>query len=162
MAMDRSAFQTKLNLEILTMVPLSMVSTWSASQRIEMWGRWKAGQSLHAIGRAFGRDHVSIQFMLAQHGGIVPGARRRSLRTLTLAEREEISRGIAGGASLRQIAKGLQRVVSTGTEPRPQGFSLDVLVPRALQLPGPCRAQTSPNNHELEQYKSLLENDGSK
>jgi hypothetical protein len=38
----------------------------SANQRIDMWGRWKAGQSLHEIGRAFGKDHVSIQFMLAQ------------------------------------------------------------------------------------------------
>src|SRR5450759_894387 len=85
----------------------------SASQRIDLWGRWKAGQSLHEIGRAFGKDHVSIQFMLSQHGGIVPAARRRSLRTLTLAEREDISRGIASGSSIREIAKSLQRAVST-------------------------------------------------
>jgi IS30 family transposase len=78
-----------------------------------MWCRWKAGQSLHDIGRAFGKDHVSIQFMLAQHGGIAPAARRRSLLTLTLAEREDISRGIASGSSIREIAKGLQRAVST-------------------------------------------------
>jgi transposase, IS30 family len=82
-------------------------------QRTDMWGRWKAGQSLHEIGRAFGKDHVSIQFMLSQHGGIAPAARRRSLRTLTLAEREDISRGIASGSSIRDIAKGLQRTVST-------------------------------------------------
>jgi hypothetical protein len=56
-----------------------------------MWSRWQAGQSLHEIGRAFAKSHVSIQFMLAQHGGIVPAARRRSLRTL--AEREDISAG---------------------------------------------------------------------
>ena len=85
----------------------------SANQRIDMWGRWKAGQSLHKIGRAFGKDHVSIQFMLSQHGGIVPATRRRSLLTLTLAEREDISRGIASGSSIREIAKGLQRAVST-------------------------------------------------
>src|SRR5450759_3777897 len=84
----------------------------SASQRIDLWGRWKAGQSLHEIGRAFGKDHVSIQFMLSQHGGIVPAARRRSLLTLTLAEREDISRGIASGSSIREIAKSLQRAVS--------------------------------------------------
>jgi hypothetical protein len=58
----------------------------SAIQRIDMWKRWKAGQSLHEIGRAFGKDHGSIQFMLVQHGGIVPAVRRRSLLTLTLAE----------------------------------------------------------------------------
>jgi len=51
----------------------------SAIQRTDMWIRWKAGQSLHEIGRAFGKSHVSIQFMLAQHGGIVLAARRRSL-----------------------------------------------------------------------------------
>src|SRR6202166_844630 len=85
----------------------------SANQRIDMWGRWKAGQSLHEIGRAFGKSHVVIQFLLARHGGIAPAARRRSLRTLTLAEREDISRGIAGGSSLRQIAKGLRRAAST-------------------------------------------------
>jgi hypothetical protein len=60
----------------------------SEQQRNEMWSRWKVGQSLHEIGRVFGKDHVSIQFMLAQHGGIAPAVRRRSPRTLTLAERE--------------------------------------------------------------------------
>jgi len=78
-----------------------------------MWGRWKAGQSLHAIGRVFGKDYVSIQFMLSQHGGIIPAARSRSPLTLTLAEREDISRGIASGSSIREIAKGLQRAAST-------------------------------------------------
>jgi IS30 family transposase len=77
-----------------------------------MWRRWKAGQSLHEIGRVFGKDHVSIQFMLAPHGGIAPAARHRSQRTLTVAEREEISRGIASGGSIREIAKGLNRAAS--------------------------------------------------
>src|SRR5258706_4173324 len=85
----------------------------SEQQRNDMWRRWKAGQSLHEIGRVFGKDHVSIQFMLAQHGGIAPASRRRSLLTLTLAERENISRGIACGSSIREIAKGLQLAVST-------------------------------------------------
>jgi transposase, IS30 family len=78
-----------------------------------MWRRWKAGESLHEIGRAFGKDHGSIQFLLSQRGGIVPAVRRRSLLTLTLAEREDISRGIASGLSIREIAMGLQRAVST-------------------------------------------------
>ena len=85
----------------------------SATQRTDMWSRWKEGQSLHEIGRVFGKDHVSIQFMLSQRGGIVPAARRRSLLTLTLVEREDISRGIASGSSIRNIARGLQRAVST-------------------------------------------------
>ncbi len=85
----------------------------SEHQRNEMWRCWKAGQSLHEIGRAFSKDHVSIQFMLAQHGGIAPAVRRRSPLKLTLAEREEISRGIASGGSIREIAKDLKRAVST-------------------------------------------------
>src|SRR5450755_2255921 len=85
----------------------------STEQRIEMWRRWRAGESLHEIGRAFGKDHWSIQFLLSKRGGIAPPVRRRSLRTLTLAEREDISRGIACGSSIREIAKGLQRPVST-------------------------------------------------
>ena len=85
----------------------------STEQRIDMWRRWKAGESLHEIGRAFGKGHGSIRFLLTQRGGIVPAARRRSLRTLTLAEREDISRGIASGLSIREIANGLQRAVST-------------------------------------------------
>src|SRR5258707_7782251 len=85
----------------------------STEQRIDLWRRWKAGESLHDIGRAFGKGHGSIRFLLTQRGGVVPAARRRSLRTLTLAEREDISRGIASGLSIREIANGLQRAVST-------------------------------------------------
>src|SRR5258707_5584184 len=87
----------------------------SAEQRIDMWRRWKAGESLHEIGRTFGKGHGSIRFLLTRRGGIVPAARRRSPRTLTLAEREDISRGIASGSSIREIAKGVQRAASTGS-----------------------------------------------
>ena len=75
------------------------------SQRIEMWGRWKAGQSLHEIGRAVGKSHVVIQLLLARHGGIAPPTRRHARLTLTLAEREDISRGIASGSSIRGSPK---------------------------------------------------------
>src|SRR6202167_2364963 len=86
---------------------------FSAEQRTEIWRRWKAGESLREIGRAFGKDHGSIQFLLSQRGRIVPAVRHRSLRTLTLAEREGISRGIASGWSIREIARGLERAAST-------------------------------------------------
>jgi IS30 family transposase len=78
-----------------------------------VWRRWKAGESLHTIGRAVDRPHTSIHCLLAHHGGIVPAGRRRSLRVLTAVEREDISRGLASGSSLRDIAKGLERAVST-------------------------------------------------
>src|SRR5215510_10547309 len=84
-----------------------------SSRRADVWSRWKAGQSLHAIGRALGKDHVVIRFLLARHGGIAAPARRRSRRVLTLAEREDISRGIASGCSVRVIAQGLSRALST-------------------------------------------------
>ena len=86
-----------------------------AAQRADMWNRWKAGQSLHEIGRALGKSHVVIRFLLARHGGIALPVRRRSPWVLTLAEREDISRGIACGSSMRAIARRLSRACSTVT-----------------------------------------------
>jgi IS30 family transposase len=85
----------------------------SALQKSDLWRRWKAGQSLHEIGRAFGKSHSSIRCVVSLHGGFVPAVRRRSLLALTLPEREDISRGIACGSSLRKIAQLLDRAVST-------------------------------------------------
>ena len=85
----------------------------SSAQRADMWNRWKAGQSLNAIGRVLGKDKQVIYFLLARHGGIAPPVRRRSRRALTLAEREDISRGVASGSSLRVIAQHLSRAAST-------------------------------------------------
>ena len=86
----------------------------SAEQKIEVWRRWKSGQTLHEIGRAFGKDHNSIRCIVSLHGGIVPAIRRRALLALTLREREEISRGLASDSSIREIARCLQRPVSIG------------------------------------------------
>jgi hypothetical protein len=61
----------------------------SAVQKGDVWCRWKAGQSLHMIGRAFGKPHTSIHCLLSHHGGIVPPIRQRSLLVLTAAERED-------------------------------------------------------------------------
>src|SRR5258706_1025150 len=85
----------------------------SAEQNLDVWRRWKAGQTLHEIGRAFGKEHSSIRCLVSRHGGIAPAVRRRALLALTLREREEISRGLASGASNREIAKCLERAVST-------------------------------------------------
>ncbi len=85
----------------------------STVQKSELWCRWKAGQSLHEIGRALGKEHSSIRCLVARHGGIVPAIRRRSRRVLTVVEREDISRGLASGASLRKIARLLDRAAST-------------------------------------------------
>src|SRR5229473_1591887 len=85
----------------------------SAIEKSDIWCRWKAGQSLHEIGRAFDKPHSSIRCLLLPHGGIPPAARRRSRLALTLTEREEISRGIAYGSSIREIARHLDRAAST-------------------------------------------------
>jgi IS30 family transposase len=85
----------------------------SAVQKSDMWRRWKAGQSLHEIGHAFGKEHSSIRCLVSRHGGFVPAIWRRSLLALTLREREEISRRLASGSSIREIAKCLDRVAST-------------------------------------------------
>ena len=86
---------------------------FSAAQKSDVWRRWKAGQTLHEIGRAFGKEHSSIRCLVSRYGGIAPEVRRRALLALTLREREEISRGLASGSSIRAIAKGLERTVST-------------------------------------------------
>jgi IS30 family transposase len=68
---------------------------------------------LHEIGRAHGRKHTSIHLLLSHHGGIVSAVRRRGPQALTLAEREDISRGIASGSSISEIAASLCRAIST-------------------------------------------------
>ena len=85
----------------------------SPEQKRELWSRWKAGESLSEIGRALGKQPGSIHGVVASNGGYVPAVRRRSARVLTISEREEISRGLAEGASLRRIAGRLQRAPSS-------------------------------------------------
>jgi|SRR5258708_30143474 IS30 family transposase len=87
-------------------------SRLSPTQKTDIWRRWKAGQSLHEIGRAYGKPHPSIRCALLPRGGIPPAARRRSRLALTLAEREDISRAIATGFPLREIARRLDRAAS--------------------------------------------------
>lgn len=85
----------------------------SVSQKADLWQRWKSGQSLSDIGRALGKHAGSVHGVVSSNGGIIPVVRRRSRLALTLAEREEISRGIAGDASIRQIAAKIGRAPST-------------------------------------------------
>ena len=86
---------------------------FSAVEKTELWDRWRRGESLKAIGRAFGKPSSSIYFQLAPHGGIRPSPRCRSRLALTLWEREEISRGIVARHSIRSMASLLGRSPST-------------------------------------------------
>ena len=86
---------------------------YTESQRAIMWERWRKGESLQQIAQLFDRNHSSIQRILAETGGIQPAPRRRSRLALTLAEREELSRSVAAGQSLRSVATRLGRAPST-------------------------------------------------
>lgn len=85
----------------------------TAEEKRELWSRWKAGESLSEIGRGLGKQPGSIHGVVASNGGYVPTTRGRSPRVLSLTEREEISRGLAEGLSLRVIAARLRRAPST-------------------------------------------------
>ena len=86
---------------------------YSASEKALIWERWQKGETLHQIARLFDRYHSSIRSIVAETGGIPPLDRHRSKLALTLAEREEISRTVVAGHSIRSIAVALGRAPST-------------------------------------------------
>jgi IS30 family transposase len=83
------------------------------AQRQELWDRYQRGESLNAIARALAKRSSSIYNHLRPTGGIRPAPRKRSRLALTLVEREEISRGIVAGQSIRETARTLGRASST-------------------------------------------------
>jgi transposase, IS30 family len=105
---------------------------FTAAESAEIWDRWRQGQGLWTIARAFGKRSSSIFAHISPTGGIQPPRRRRSRLSLTLAEREEISRGLVHGRSLRQIACGLGRAPSTVSREVARNGG-----------PGPYRAESS-------------------
>lgn len=86
---------------------------YTENQKALMWERWRKGESLQQIAQLFDRNHSSIQGILAETGGIRPAQRSRSGLALTLIEREEISRAVVAGHSIRSIATSLGRAPST-------------------------------------------------
>ena len=86
---------------------------YTTEQKNEIWDRWQRGESQSAIGRLFDRESSSIFGLLSPSGGIRPAPRKRSKLSLTLSEREEISRGIVKQLSLRTMATQLKRSPST-------------------------------------------------
>jgi IS30 family transposase len=86
---------------------------YSEGQRAVIWDRWQRGESLHDIARLFDRGHSAISGILSQSGGIRPAKRVRCKLALSLSEREEISRGLVAGRSMRAIAASLARAPST-------------------------------------------------
>jgi IS30 family transposase len=86
---------------------------YTENQKALMWERWQKGDSLQQIAQLFDRNHSSIERILAETGGIRPAQRCRSRLALTLAEREEISRAVVAGHSIRSLATKLGRAPST-------------------------------------------------
>ena len=86
---------------------------YSTVERRELWERWRRGESVSEIGRALGRERSTVGRVIRRRGGVVPPPRRRSRLALTVAEREEISRAVAAGESLRRVAGRLGRAPST-------------------------------------------------
>ncbi len=125
---------------------------FSTAEKTELWDRWQRGESLKAIGRAFGKPSSSIYFQLAPHGGIRPAPRRRSRLALTLSEREEISRGIVAERSIRSMAMLLGRSPSTvsreirrhGGYDRYRAALADTKAWDGARRPKRCKLATSP------------------
>jgi IS30 family transposase len=125
---------------------------FTAAEKTELWERWQRGESLKAIGRAFGKPSSSIYNQVAPHGGIRPAPRRRSRLALTLSEREEISRGVAVHQSARSMARLLGRSPSTVSRElkRNGGYDGYRAAPADEQAwarsrrPKPCKLATSP------------------
>ena len=119
----------------------------SGAQKAELWRRWKDGQTLSEIGLALGKHAGSIHGVLSLNGGCAPATRRRSMLSLTLAEREEISRGLVSGLSLRAIADLLGRSPSTvsrevnrnGGASHYRASHADSRAWERAQRPKPCR-----------------------
>jgi IS30 family transposase len=125
---------------------------FTEKQKAEIWDRWQRGESMSSIGRMFDRNSSSIHPLLARTGGIRPPERRRSRLALTLAEREEISRGLRAQLSLRTIARQLRRVPSTiSREVRRNGGRAGYRAARSDQAawdrtrrPKPCKLACRP------------------
>jgi IS30 family transposase len=99
-------------MEVLTVAQMGRPGL-SPQQKAELWARWKQGESLSDIARALKKGGGSIFGVLRLRGGIAPAVRQRSQLALTYEEREEISRGLAAGLSLRAVAACIKRAPST-------------------------------------------------
>ena len=129
--------------------------------RAQIWTRWKQGESQSEIGRALGRSPATIFSMLSRRGGFAPRPRTRDGRSLHLREREEISRGIACGSTMREIARALRRAPSSiSRELRRNGGREGYRALRAEQAawhrarrPKPYRLTCNPRLRELVQQK---------
>jgi IS30 family transposase len=137
----------------------------SAAQKADLWQRWKQGQSLSEIGRALGKHAGSIHGVVSANGGFIPPVRSRSRWALTVAEREEVSRGMASARSIGQIAATLGQAPSTisreiqrhGGAHRYRASEADAQAWERMRRPKPCRLATHPTLQRIVASKLTVE-----
>jgi IS30 family transposase len=142
------------------------VRSWglSAAEQDEVWRRWREGQSLRLIARRLGKRGPSVRAFVLQTGGVQRRPPRRNARCLSMAEREEISRGVAAGQSCRQIAARLGRVPSTvsreltrnGGRHRYRAQTADAAAFRRAQRPKPAKLALEPRLRAVVEAKLAL------
>jgi len=137
----------------------------SAEQKAEVWRRWRQGESLQTIGQALGWATKCMHYVVARTGGRPPAPRRRSRLALAARQREEISRGLASGDSLRAVGRRLGRAPSTvSREVRRHGgrrayraAAADGRAWERSRRPKPCRLATRPALRDAVASKLTLE-----
>jgi IS30 family transposase len=142
------------------------VRSWglSAAEQDEVWGRWRRGESLRLIARRLGKRGPSVRAFVLQTGGVQKHPPRRALRCLSMAEREEISRGVAAGEPCRQIAARLGRASSTvsrelarnGGRHRYRAQAADAAAFRRAQRPKPAKLILEPRLRAVVEAKLSL------
>jgi IS30 family transposase len=136
----------------------------SDEQKADMWRRWKAGYSIREISQVLKRNSSPVYVLLANRGGIAPAGRVRAV-VLKMTEREEISRGLGAGESLRSIAKRLARAPSTvsrevarhGGRARYRANHADYEASRWALRPKPCRLALNGRLRKVVASKLALE-----
>ena len=124
----------------------------TAAFKAQMWRRWQAGESCNEIAQGLGKRVAQIYTLLAQRGGVAPTPRRRSQVVLTLPEREEISRGLCAGDSIRAMARRMGRAPSSlsreiarhGCRSGYRALQADAQAWRNARRPKACRLAQNP------------------
>jgi IS30 family transposase len=142
------------------------VRSWGLSpeEQDEVWARWRRGESLRLIARRMGKRVPSVRAFVLQTGGVQRRTPRRAPRCLSMAEREEISRGVAAGEPCRQIAARLGRAPSTvlrelarnGGRGRYRAQAADAAAFRRAQRPKPAKLAVQPRLRAVVEAKLAL------
>src|SRR5512140_1813985 len=144
-----------------------MDSRLQASERAELWRRFRAGETLRNISRALARDEAGVSKHVWKTGGFVPPVPKRRVDFLTAAEREEISRGLSRCESLRAISRRLRRSPSpisreltrNGGRTRYRAARADLNADVRARRPKRCKLAC--NGHLRRKVASLIRQDWS-